>query len=135
MALTIIDYSEVFFVQMEQGVMPRQRDGKFVLVANHHELYAVFSPRGLSCYHANIIERFLTLRGLEGQYNTKRDVFHPDSPDWQILGGGLWKVDDDEGTLRLYGYSQAYGGVDLPVFAEEVRSADGLGEGRRIIVG
>ena len=135
MAFNIIDYSEVFFVDLEEGEIPRQRDGKFVLIANHHNLYAVFSPRGLSHYHANIVERFLSLNGAHGQYNPKRDVFCPESPDWQVLGGGFWKVDDDEGTLRIYGHSQAYGGVDLLTFAEDVRLAGSLGKGQYVIVG
>jgi hypothetical protein len=135
MAFNIIDYSEVCFIDLEETEIPRQRDGKFVLIANHHDVYAVFSPRALSRYHANIVERFLTLRGFGGHYNPKKDVFFPNSPDWQVLGGGFWKVDDDKGTLRVYGYSQAYGGVDLRAFAEEVRRAGGLGGGQQVAVG
>ena len=34
MRFNIIDYSEVFFVELEEGEIPRQRDGKFVLITN-----------------------------------------------------------------------------------------------------
>jgi hypothetical protein len=135
MAFNIVDYSEVFFVDLEEGEIPRQRDGKFVLITNHHDVFAVFSPRGLSYYHANIVERFLLLQGIHGQYNVKRDVFYPNSSDWHVMGGGLWQVNEDEGILRVYGHSQAYGGVDLQAFAENMRDAGGINRAEYVVVG
>ncbi len=135
MKLTVVDYSEVYSVILQDEEIPRKRDGKFVLLDDAHDRYVVFSPRGLSRYHANIVERFLGLRGIKGKYNVKKDVFLPESQDWAIVGGGHWTVDEDEGTLRLYGHSQAYGGVDLRELGECLRAAGGIVGVQRILAG
>lgn len=135
MKLTVVDYSEVYFVTLHDGEIPRKRDGKFVLLDNANDRYVIFSPRGLSRYHANIVDRFLGLRGIKGRYNAKRDAFLPESQDWEIVGGGHWTVDEDEGTLRLYGFSQAYGGVDLRELGEHLRAAGGIEGVQRVLAG
>lgn len=133
MKVTVVDYSEVYFVTLQDEEIPRKRDGKFVLLDNAHDRYVIFSPRGLSRYHANIAERFLELKGVKGKYNAKKDVFLPESQDWEIVGGGHWTVDEDEGTLRLYGYSQAYGGVDLRELCECLQEAGGIEGVQRVL--
>ncbi|MBC8872901.1 MAG: hypothetical protein H8E44_25990 [Planctomycetes bacterium] len=135
MAITVVDYSDVYFAEIKEGEVPRRRDGKFVLMANNGNRFAVFSPRGLSFYHANIVERFLSLQGIGGQYNAKRDSFQPQPSTWEILGGGHWQLDEEQGTLRLFGRSQAYGGVDLEALADQLRSVDGFPEVGQIAVG
>jgi hypothetical protein len=57
MKLIIIDYSEFYFAILNDAPVPQKRGGKFVVMTNGSHRYAVFSPGGLSTYHANIIER------------------------------------------------------------------------------
>ena len=70
MPLTVIDYSEVYFVDlMDEEEVPPQRVGKFVVMWKGEEKFAIFSPTELSRFHANIVERFLLPRGIKGSYN------------------------------------------------------------------
>ncbi len=135
MSLIVIDYSEEYFVCLQQGEIPQQRYGKFVLLANHDEEYVIFSPQGLSQYHANIVERFLASRSLAGLYNHKRDHFYPDSDAWKICGGGHWEIDEEMGTLRIFGSSQAYGAVELHQLSEKLHLAGGFNSSQRVLVG
>jgi hypothetical protein len=73
MALSVVDYREVYYIVLNDDQIPRKCGGKFVLIENGDERFAVFSPKDLSRYHANIVERFLSLRGVPGYYNDKRD--------------------------------------------------------------
>lgn len=133
--MTIVDYSAVYFASVGDGTTPPQREGKFVVMANGDDRYIVFSPRGMCTYHANIVERFLSSQGVRGAYSGKRDVFYPQSQEWDILGGGHWQLDEEAGTLRLFGSSQAYGRVDLQGLAVEVSAADGFVSGHQIVIG
>ena len=117
MQLRFVDYCPLYYTELQEQLLPSRRQGKFVVLRNTTVCYAVFSPRQLSAYHANIVERFLQGVGVGGRYNAKRDVFTFDSPDWHVEGGGHWRRDDVRGTLHLYGRSQAYGGLDLVTLA------------------
>ena len=49
MALTVIDYSEVCFVDpIDEEEVPPQRVGKFVVMWKGEEKFAIFSPTELS---------------------------------------------------------------------------------------
>jgi hypothetical protein len=124
MKLTAIDYSEVCFALLEDSPVPRKRGGKFVVMTNGDRHYAVFSPRELSAYHANIIERFLQQEGIQGRYNEKGDVFYFSSAEWKVDGGGFWELDESRGLLQLSGNSQSYGGADLQRLAAELNHTD-----------
>ena len=123
MQLNVVDYSEVYFQLMRETAIPSRRGGKFIVVRNGTQRYAVFSPRGLSTYHANIVERFLQSQGIQGRYNPKGDEFHFNSPDWEIEGGGHWEIDETKPVLRISGASLAYGGFNGPALAAELRLA------------
>ena len=123
MTFTIVDYRQVYFVVLNNSHIPPRCKGKFVLISDHDEQFAVFSPQGMSRFHANIVERFLSLRGVTGQYNAKRDHYECNSSDWEIQGGGHWELDEEKGTLRIFGWSQAYGGIDLEEMAACLRDA------------
>ena len=76
------------------------------------EQYLVFSPSGLSVYHANIVERFCHYRSINGSYNSKRNYYEIKDQEWCVLGGGLWLLDEVTKTIKLHGESQAYGKYD-----------------------
>lgn len=104
MEFILIDYSAEHF-----GSLPIRRGGKFIQVIQAHAQYIIMSPRELSVFHANIAERFFNARGIRGRYNHKRDSYHLEHPEWAILGGGHWEVDDETRILTLSGTSMAYG--------------------------
>jgi len=111
MSFFIIDYSFVYFENIMKVSIPPKRDGKFVQIINEVEQkeYLALSPRELSTYHASIVERFCRLNNIDGQYNSKRDIFYISNPGWEVSGGGMFTIDDTEMVLRLYGESAAYG--------------------------
>lgn len=135
MQLRFVDYCPLYFTELREQPVPSHREGKFVLLRNAATRYAVFSPRQLSTYHANIVERFLWGRGISGQYNAKHDVFTFDAPDWHVEGGAHWERDDDKGVLRLYGGSRAYGGLDLTPLAAELRDIPDLRDVKIVVAG
>lgn len=94
--------------------MPKRRGGKFVQILdeiNDNE-YLILSPKDLSIYHANIVERFCAQKCIEGSYNGKKDFFTIHDNDWDVIGGGIWMIDDAKKTLELSGVSQRYGAFE-----------------------
>ncbi len=135
MEFRFVDYCPLYFTELREQPVPSHREGKFVVLRNAVARYAVFSPRQLSTYHANIVERFLWGQGIPGRYNAKRDVFTFDAPDWQVEGGAHWERDDDKGVLRLHGGSHAYGGLDLAPLAAELRETPDLRDVKIVVDG
>jgi hypothetical protein len=123
MDLTVVDYSNLCFAVLQKTRVPPRREGKFVVIGNGRERFAVFSPRELSVYHANIVERFMLDRGIRGQYNLKGDVYYFDAPAWTVEGGALWRFDRQPGILEIFGRSGGYGGLDLEEVACQLRAA------------
>jgi hypothetical protein len=110
-----IDYSATFFTLIAQQPIPAKRSGKFVQIINHftNDEYFVLSPKELSVYHANIVERFCSLNGtIQGSYNSKKDYFEIHDPAWEVIGGGMWELDEKGKTLGLTGESKVYGAFD-----------------------
>lgn len=109
-----IDYSIHYFTEVVRKAVPEKRQGKFIQVRRYSTdtEYLVLSVRELSAYHANIAERFFKEHGVAFRYNRKRDFLEVDSPDWEIVGGGMWEIDAGEKTLKLFGQSQAYGAFE-----------------------
>ena len=115
MNFSLIDYSDQYFRKIKKAEMPRRRGGKFIQIfdeANEGE-YLVLSPKELSVYHANTVERFCALKGIKGSFNPKKDHFTIHDDDWAVAGGGIWVIDDDKKTLELSGYSQRYGAFEV----------------------
>lgn len=115
MKLEIIDYSETYYKTIAKKPMTEKRGGKFVQLRNAEKEaeYLVFSPSELSSFHANIIERFCLLKGIDGAYTTvKKDRFEIHDSEWHIVGGGKWTIDDNEKRLILFDNSGVYGKFD-----------------------
>lgn len=131
--LKVIDFSDLYFRVMQKEAVPPQREGKFVILSRNGDRYAAFSPRELTCYHANIVERLLLQHGVRGRYNMKGDEYYFDSSDWTVEGGGYWRLDQQAGRLELFGRSASYGAVDLEATAAELRQA-GAFDGADVVV-
>jgi hypothetical protein len=115
MSFKFIDYSATYFTTIAKKPIPSKRGGKFVQIINHatNDEYLVLSPKELSVYHANIVERFCLLNGnIPGSHNAKKDFFEIQNTDWQVIGGGFWSIDEKTKTLTLGGESKMYGAFD-----------------------
>ncbi len=118
MTFDVIDYIAECFAE---GGLPARITGKFVVLRNGEHRVAVFAPRELAVYHANIVERFLAGRGIAGRYNPRGDAFRPATDAWHIEGGGLWDWDRAGGLVEIYGRSRSYGSVELDLLAADLR--------------
>ncbi|MEO5359215.1 MAG: hypothetical protein H7843_02070 [Nitrospirota bacterium] len=108
--MELIDYSDYYFRTKLKEALPPQRSGKFVQIReNPGDEFIVLSPSGLSTYHADIVRHFCNQNGIKGLYNNEHKHFVISDPKWHVIGGGKWSIDEGLKTLRLYGYSQAYG--------------------------
>ncbi len=133
MAVQVIDYSAFYFCTIQRGDLPVRREGKFVVIAGPCGRWAVFSPRELAFYHANVVERFLREQNVPGEYNMKGDLFFVESPDWNVEGGALWRLDQQDGRLEVFGHSAGYGPLDLRGIAQDLREVGAFG-GVEIVV-
>ncbi len=121
-----LDYSEAYFVTLMQRELPAVRRGKFVQLRKDDEEYVVLSPKQLSTYHGNIVERFLLKLDVSGEWNRKRDAFTLYDRSWTIVGGGHFVIDDEQRTLDFSGVSQAYGPYDPQGLRERLAGAPKL---------
>ena len=115
MIFELIDYSDSYYREILGQELPEVRSGKFVQIRDEEEgrEYLVLSPKGLSAYHANIVERFCRLgRKIGGDYTPKKDSFRIRDSSWSVTGGGSWMIDSKNRILDLAGASQAYGRFD-----------------------
>ena len=118
MGFRIIDFSPV---QYPDG-MPAARQGKFVhLVAGEEELL-VLSPYELSMFHAQILERYCGLNGVEGRFVRKPELYEVTGADVEIIGGGHWKLDEAQFRLALFGESTVYGRFGAEGLQRKVRA-------------
>lgn len=122
----VIDYSPFYYSTIVKKAVPAKRAGKFIQIRDGEKEYVVFSPKDLSQYHANIAERFFEDQGVPGTYNQKGDHFAVSSTEWEIIGGGVWTINDKEKSLRLSGSSLAYGKYDRRGLQERLASAPEL---------
>jgi len=129
MCFHFVDYSSTYFNTIAKEPPPKKRSGKFVQIINHStdDEYLVLSPKELSVYHANIVERFFSLNGnIPGSYNAKKDYFNIYDPDWEVIGGGLWVTDEENKTITLNGESKMYGKFDGSGLKKKIATVDGM---------
>lgn len=120
MKIAFVDYSERYYSGAAKSTAPHKQDGKFVQLRHDDTEYLVFSPRGLTSYHADIVERFCREKGIPGVYDApaKRFVIH--DPAWIIVGGGKFEIDKVEKYILLYDNSMAYGRFDSDGLRERI---------------
>ncbi|MBF0517949.1 MAG: hypothetical protein HQK97_12725 [Nitrospirae bacterium] len=127
--MELIDYSDFYFRTKLREALPPQRAGKFVLVNNiRGAQFILQSPKALSAYHADIVRLFCNQRGIEGIYNNELKYFEIHDDQWKVGGGGKWSIDDTAKTMRLWGYSQAYGRFNHAGLKESLSTINALSD-------
>jgi hypothetical protein len=129
----LLDYSDIYYRAIGKASVPDKRLGKFVLIRNDGTEYLVLSPKGLSVYHANIVERFFTRLKIRGDYNGKGDFYEIHENGWEVRGGGIWAINDADRLLHLSGSSQAYGRYDRTGLRDKIEAVEEL-SGYRILM-
>jgi hypothetical protein len=109
MPTVLIDYIPFYYTSIAQTAIPPLVSGKLVQIRNENMLYLVLSPKELTKYHANIVERFCRDKGIEGHYDAKRERFFILDQAWIIVGGGKFERDGNKNTIKLFDNSMAYG--------------------------
>jgi hypothetical protein len=117
--VVVVDYSHINPSGATQTPQAK-RSGKFVQMRHGETEYLVFSPREVSPYHADILERFCRERFIDGAYEDGRKRFSIHDAEWVVLGGGKFEIDEAEGYIRLYDNSMAYGRFDERGLKEKV---------------
>ena len=130
------DYSLIYYEVTTKLLLPKQRSGKFVQIRDtHNEIeHFIMSPANLSKYHANIVERFCRLHNpqIAGEYNNAEcDYYDIYDCHWIVRGGGKWEIDDVMKTLKIFGFSKAYGSFDSEGLIDNLSNVDNL-SGHRI---
>jgi hypothetical protein len=136
MLFSLVDYSAAYFSGIAKQRVPVKRSGKFVQIINivFQKEYFVMSPKGLSVYHANIVERFCLENNIVGQYNAKKDFFRIRDSEWAVAGGGMFEINDKAKIIRVSGASVAYGSFCCDGLKDKLMSSDYLHQ-YEVIVG
>ncbi|MDA8240757.1 MAG: hypothetical protein M0Z67_10355 [Nitrospiraceae bacterium] len=126
MKTVFIDYSGMYYSGGKKASLPDNRSGKFVQLRKDDVEYLVFSPSGLTAYHAEIVERFCRDRDIDGVYNTEKKRFDIHDQTWVVAGGGKFEIDGPGKRLRLYDNSMAYGRFDPRGLRERILQVEAL---------
>ncbi len=122
--VVIIDYSSVYYAEVAKTALPAVRNGKFVQVRHSDTEYLILSPKELSPYHADILERFCRERSIDGAYQDGKKRFDIRDPEWVVRGGGKFEIDETKRYVRFYDNSMAYGRFEARGLREKVLRAD-----------
>lgn len=83
--------------------------GKFLQIRRNEAEYLVFSPRELTPYHSDLLERFCREKGIRGVYDREKKRYIIEDPSWEVQGGGKFEIDTLNKRVRIYDDSMAYG--------------------------
>ncbi len=128
MTMVFIDYSRLYYTAVAKSGVPAVIRGKFVQIRKGSTEYLVFSPKELTRFHADIIERFCTNHKIPGVYDSRSKVFDILDPDWFVAGGGKFGIDRKKKFLRLYDDSMAYGKFDKKGLKKKILSLAGFSD-------
>lgn len=119
----LVDYSEIAF-ELSKLPFPSRREGKAIHVRGGKDDFFVMAPIHFCRFHSDIAARFLELRKISVRKFSERT--EPMHPDWRISGGCFFEMDDESRRLKIWGESDAYGGVDLDWLRAQLESTDDL---------
>jgi hypothetical protein len=99
------------------------REGKFLQIRLAGREYLVFAGDEEHRYHNQILARFLSDQGIphhwEGQGNLVAS-----HPALAIIGGGRFRLDPIEKTLRVWDASSVYGRFDAAALSAQLAAAE-----------
>lgn len=124
MKTIVVDYSETYYLDIAKTTIPERYAGKFVQIRHKDTEYIIFSPKELTKYHADLVERFCLENGLNGDYDSGHKRFDIHDPAWKIIGGGKFELDRAGKQLRLYDDSMAYGKFDVEGLEERIKKGN-----------
>jgi len=124
MKIVYLDYSIADFRDFSESGLPDRYSGKFVQIRKRATEYLVFSSKSFDRFHADIVERFCTERGIPGVYDSQNKIFEILDPEWVVRGGGKFEKDRKQKTLHLYDDSMAYGKFEKKGLREKILSLD-----------
>ncbi|MDH5203415.1 MAG: hypothetical protein OEW69_09170 [Nitrospirota bacterium] len=122
MKINLINYAKTYYADTARKGIPDQYAGKFIQIRKGPKEYLVFSPKGFTRFHAEILERFCMDRDIPGIYNSQKKSFDILDPAWVVEGGGKFEIDRKKKFLRLYDDSMAYGKFDRRRLKEKLLS-------------
>ncbi len=128
MNVIYIDYSEKYYSGIAKAPVPDKRTGKFVQIRNSNTEYLVFSPKEFTRYHADLVEQFCLEKGIDGFHNVERKRFDIHDPEWIIVGGGKFEIDETQKYIYLYDNSMAYGRFDSKGLKEKIHLIKGMSD-------
>jgi len=89
-----------------------KRISKFVIIIGKEEAHFVFGPLETYAYHAGILKRFCDMKQIPSGWVKKPDMYEIYGNTYKVKGGGWLEEKTGEKSLRIFGYSTAYGGFD-----------------------
>ncbi len=130
MKVVFIDYSIIYYSSVAKTPMPERQNGKFVQIRHGETEYLLFAPKEFAPYHADVVKRFCSEKGLGGHCNSERKSFEMHDPAWAVAGGGKFEIDRTEKRIRLYDNSMAYGRFDTNGLREKILSLEVMSDYR-----
>ncbi len=122
MTVYFIDYTSLYYKEIAKVPIPSANTGKFVRIRSESTDYLVLAPKEFTKYHANIVERFCSDMGIEGNYDAEGKRYDITDRSWSVDGGGKYEIDRNIKAIKLYDNSMAYGKFDRAWLKVTVRS-------------
>ena len=86
---------------------------KFMIIINDGTAFFVIGDLSKFPYHANIVDRFCSDRDIPATWKRRPDVLEILCRETKLKGGGLIDIDENKKVLKIYGYSTAYGPMNV----------------------
>jgi len=112
---------------------PPEFEGKFLHLVWRGQEYLAFAPSGLHRYHNQLLAHFLQDQGIPYRWVTEQDLDF-EHPQLQVKGGGRFRANTSEKTLKLWDDSQVYGRFQEAGLAAKIAATDHPWCGFRVII-
>ena len=100
----------------------KEQTGKFLQLIWLGQEYLLFAPFEVHRYHNQVLGHFLQDNAAAHHWGTDEKL-EVDDPNVRVIGGGRYRVHQDQETLELWDNSQAYGRFDDSGLAERIAAA------------
>jgi hypothetical protein len=128
MKIIFMDYSERYYADVAGTALPEVRGGKFVQIRTRDSEYILLSPKEITPYHADLVQKFCLEKGIDGSYDIERKRFNIAGTEWVVAGGGKFEINDVQRYIYFYDDSMAYGKFDSKGLEGKVHQIVGLSD-------